>query len=1373
VNPSRRDPAVAAALQALAARVSDGLAQDQRPQPALGTAGFAVDEREFADWVVLLARWAGHLRHVGADDRVDGHWAALLDADEALLLARIASPWGAMSPLAVDDGDEADGAEAPEALAHEVLRLAGLFDRWLRRLERIDGPGAEALAAQIRDGVQRRLGPTLRAVQSAWSGSRWRGLRLQARAEALGALWAAPAGERLRPAADLESLRRARSAFRGALERLRERAAAELLVSLQSRRHEPAAALLLAFVGLLEPLRHSLNRFGDRMVDFHVDEVLHMRARPARPACVHLVLQPAPLAPPGRVPAGTRFVAGKDSAGQPLHFRSDHEVPLDDTRVAALATLRLEHDPLVSPEVEFGYTSRARMQWLPVIGPGVDGPAWPVFGGPAQPALSAAEPARFGLAIGSPELHAAEGERRITLTLRLAHEATADPRLQALALAQAEAPTATGLQALCVAYEALERLPPGAAVDPAAVATRAQALLAALPAAVMRGPLQHYRAFLLGRALVAPPPAFAHAAGRLFIHWLLAPVADAADGGGEADWMDRRAHLALRRAARQALGARRLRVDAAAADPLALLFGERPPDRALVFAHLFTGLFSLRYSAPEGFVEAPQVHVVRPHGPERAGGASLQLVLRLPADAPALTGCDPAHHGPEWPAGLPVVQLQLRAFGGLYPFSMLESAQLLEVGIALRVSGLRRLELHNQIGRVDAHQAFQPFGPLPGTGAWLVVAAPELACKHLQHLRLHLRWAGLPTDAAGFAAHYAGYPDPPDNRSFRAAAEVLRDGRWIGGAVPVPLFAADSAASALQADAALRFDPALLQQQFRPWRRPWPTDRPGWDLGTQHGVLRLRLADPEAAFGHAAHAALLTSAIAANLRRRRPRPLPKAPYTPLLEGLSADYRSATHIHLDRGTGAGARLWHLHPFGVVPVFPAGNGGDGPTRLLPGVAHDGQLCIGLRATHAPARVSLLFRLHDETAVPRAGPPPRLHWSVLRADRWQPLRASQLVSDGTAGLLTSGVVVLDLPEGLDTEHHLMPAGLFWLAVAADEGFEAFAGLQAVHAQALCATRELGAGEVLPLPALLKFRTASPLPGLDAVHQGGPPRGGRPAETRAQLKLRTGERLRHRQRASQPVDVERLVLDAFPEVAQVKCFGASELDAGPGAPLQAEPGRVLVAVLPGPARFDREAGVLAPRLNAIELRRIAEQLQALASPCARFEVRNAAYEYVQLRCALRLRPGAPVGATLQRAERALFDHLCPWAPGGLRAQFGWVLRQESIEACLRRVGGVTGVAGLSMLHVVRDDASFHTLGDTAARQASQASQAPLAAPRQAPAIHRVELRAALPWSIVVPMEQHELRVIETPQDPAPLPAGIGDFAVGRTFIVGGAAHG
>jgi hypothetical protein len=1452
VERAARCAVLRAELQAAAGATLPGTRQAERAPPALSPGWFDVDQRSPADWAALLAGHAARLQLPGPDNRPAAHWSALFDGDEALLLARMASERGDAQALA--DGPDPDTA-APATLAFQVLRLAGLIDRWHRQLLRCPGPAAQTVRALLEELVEVRLDDELGWVLGAADMGDRRGddgVPLRDAARGLSRLWPrarppsptapetpargaldapshamhpqAPPRSQVPPpwcdSAVHDHLRSVHALFQASVARLREVAREQLARSLDSGRHDAAAALLVAFLALGGTVQRQLNRFSGRLLDFYCAEVLRMQAHPALPETLHLVARrdASVLADPV-LARGTALVAGKDAQGQEIVLRVQDDLVVGAAQVAAVCSLRLDRDPLISPEHELGYVCRARVQHVLQAAPaaqpaaavaGGQPPLWPLFGGHETASTGPAADADIGLAVASRQLLLLEGERQVTLTLRLGHAATADVRLQEQVARHARLVSSEAahqpaglalLKTLFESYAALERRPLGrglAGAEELARATqpRIEALLAQDPRPEPLH-LHYYRAFLVERALRSTDDGFRFAAGRLFIHWLLAPGAGAPvpqPGPAtalEGDWLqpDRDA---LKAAALRALDLdpapndtvreRPGPPDGASAgmaaaedpgDPLALLLGEEIPDRRLVFARLFTGLFGVSHTAPDGWRDIAETFFVRSTLASPAGGVGLDLVARLGAGDPPLVGCDAAVHGGGWQTRLPILRLRLRAYGGLFPYSMLESAQLLSVGLAVQVNGLRQVALHNQLGPLDPAKPFQPFGPLPAQGSYLVLSARELACKPLSALRLNLRWSGLPQDAAGFAAHYAGYPGAPDNRSFRVTPAVLRDGQWQGPS-STPLFAADGPAQPLAARSTVTFDAALLRQHHQPLDGPIPAEAPAFDVGARRSLLQLQLTQPPGAFGHGDYAGVLTEVVSRNARRRRHAPLPRAPYTPTLEGLTVDYRAESVIHVagvqpasdtaaaGSATAASAaapvdgdRLYHLHPFGLERVHPHSE--SRALRLLPAVAHDGNLFIGVQAPTAPSRLTLLFHLHEESAVPRSGPMPQAHWQVLMGDRWVRLSASQVLSDGTAGFLTSGIVVLDLPPGIDDRHQVMPTGLYWLAVGVDEGFERFAGLHGVHAQALQAVRQVAPGAAAgPLSPAGVVTPAVPVPGLASVQPVGPATGGRAAESAAQLKVRMGERLNHRRRASTPWDYERLILENFPDVGQAKCFSAGQW---PGL----APGQVLVAVLPSALRFDRAAGTLYPRMNAVELQRMEQLLGSLTSPFARLEVRNAAYERVQVRCTVRLQRGAPEGASLQRCEQAVFDLLCPWMPGGLQASFGWAVRAEEIEARLRELDCVQFVTGLSMLHIVRNDDGRYGLADTA-----RPAGAALAPGSARGTVHRVEVRPAVPWSIAVPMDRHMIGLTAGQEGRRPEATGITQLAIGSNFIIG-----
>ena len=295
-------------------------------------------------------------------------------------------------------------------------------------------------------------------------------------------------------------------------------------------------------------------------------------------------------------------------------------------------------------------------------------------------------------------------------------------------------------------------------------------------------------------------------------------------------------------------------------------------------------------------------------------------------------------------------------------------------------------------------------------------------------------------------------------------------------------------------------------------------------------------------------------------------------------------------------------------------------------------------------------------------------------------------------------------------------------------------------------------------------------------------PSSGLRLAEDERQLQIRAGERLRHKNRASLVWDVERLVLERFPDVFKVKCFSAHELP--PGAGLAS--GTVLVVVVPNVRRNHPADSTLAPRLNARALQDIEDYLKQRASPFARPQVRNATYERVQVRCRLALERSAQAGVVMRRVQRVLTEYLSPWHDAGYGPRFEWVLRCDDVQAQVRGVPGVAAVGQLSLLHVARSDEGFYRWGDTARPGLERRPGAPAA--EGAPARAADQLHHRAPWSLALPLQDHLLELPEEAPEEAPgdgpadrvakrqtgtgntppQPTGLSKLRVGSTIVIG-----
>ncbi len=1480
---------------------NDGTRQSDRFPAALAAPGFQADELRLQDLLSMSAGYADCLRFADLNGHHTETWAGLFDADEALLIAGILSfDRSAESARLLEDFE----ATPSRQLVEELALLTRQFELWRAKLEAVDQPAARAVCTFMSDMAKGHLRQEL---QTAWPLIHALPDQPATSAAASAGLLTATSGGNLPkpvrfpvlPVAERERVRAQLAAIGNAIARVQDVARVQFGMSLRNRAHDPAAAMLLAFMQLYQSVQQRFNRFTQRHAEFYYRDCLLARCRPAVADRAFLVLARDPrFRQDVLVAKGTLFSADKDDSGREVQFAALRDLPVRAARVVALRTLHLERDPLISPEYELGFVTRAVGERLPAqSAQSPDGvqPHWPLFGGGhAHGDWQDEQAAQFGLAFASPQLFLKEGRREIRVTLRFEELMETDATVMHCVAEHAaivETPGAWLAGKLSQFYRQLlsqhSSWLPARTVDATAsrLADQTTTALAGRPpasrqvdwrplllqilqsnfpqAGVDRASLDAWLAksgedlpawpqplaekaalsALFGRYLLLDPKlqesapdqhdastqslaiaASEHFFGDLprtaaaYLHrFLLALVVSARTEASfrarlgklfrgwlldEQDWLAqddiRNIKRCYARWAPELSGSKPTLAELDEGNPLAILYDLRLPDqsvreifpdRNLIFDRLISRLFEVSITTADGWLSVPEAFAVRPEsvlGPraERAGriaksARGLTLVVPLHPKDPPLVACVAAVHGPQWSTNHPLLRVQLNPMARLFGYSLLGSALLGEVQIAVSVSDVRDMVLHNNLGRIDPSKPFHPFGPLPDHASYLVAGSAEVAQKNLTELKLHLRWGGLPQQSGGFASHYRGYSQALQNQSFAVDTALLRDGQWktLGSeSFRQPLFATEGDSNKVAASQTLRVDEAVLGGLFQATASPSPGAPLVYDLNTRDGFFKFQLREPPGGFGHAEYPALLTNILSANARRKVPLDLPNPPYTPLLEGVTIDYTAASHMLPGRSSGGGGsaeKIFHLHPFGVREIHPA-QVRDVPT-VLPLVRHDGNLYIGLEGGEAGGEIALLFHLRDEEAATFKRSHSPVNWYYLVGNEWRPLTQDCVLEDGTCGFLTSGIVRLVLPGDIDREHSTLDAGLLWLGVCADADFDCFANLYGVHANAVEVGRVLAedpqtANALLPAGSIKTM--VSSLPGVVDVAQVGASFGLRDAESIVQMYTRIGERLRHKNRAVSPWDYERLVLEAFPQVFKARCFstllspllGDSDT-AGVPAAGRVAPGSVLMVVLPAQPASDGAAPP--PLLNAVELARIRQLLVQLASGCAHVEVRNACYERIQVRCRVELVAEAQTGQALRAIDVALQEYLSPWHAGGYEARFDWTIRHEDVETVIRALACVKNVSGLSLLRIAENDFGAYSLADTARPASAQTN------------VGARQIGPSWPWSIAVPMDWHLIEIAASGNGventaaraaSAPQPTGIGRLAVGSNYIIGGA---
>ncbi|MEP7377636.1 MAG: carboxypeptidase-like regulatory domain-containing protein [Chitinophagaceae bacterium] len=218
----------------------------------------------------------------------------------------------------------------------------------------------------------------------------------------------------------------------------------------------------------------------------------------------------------------------------------------------------------------------------------------------------------------------------------------------------------------------------------------------------------------------------------------------------------------------------------------------------------------------------------------------------------------------------------------------------------------------------------------------------------------------------------------------------------------------------------------------------------------------------------------------------------------------------------------------------------NGGSNQYSALS--QEEGMLQIGLENLKPLQTISLLFQFAEGSAEDEDKTPPDINWSYLANNEWKPLKAENLVADGTSGFQTTGIVQISVPEEATRHHSITTDGLTWLCASVTKDSNRIPQLVDVVTQATEVIFEDNQNDQSHFDKALPAGTISKLvvtpPEVSKVTQPFASFDGKHHEIGREFYTRVSERLRHKHRAITPWDYEHLVLNRFPSIYKVKCI-------------------------------------------------------------------------------------------------------------------------------------------------------------------------------------------------------------------------------------------
>ncbi len=407
--------------------------------------------------------------------------------------------------------------------------------------------------------------------------------------------------------------------------------------------------------------------------------------------------------------------------------------------------------------------------------------------------------------------------------------------------------------------------------------------------------------------------------------------------------------------------------------------------------------------------------------------------------------------------------------------------------------------------------------------------------------------------------------------------------------------------------------------------------------------------------------------------------IPNEPWTPVIKNISIDYTATAFV-------TDIDLIHLYPY--QGTYKKEDINLTPT-LFPVFCDEGNLYIGLKDLVPGSNVNMLFQLAEATSDAESDREEPV-WYYLENNQWRILREGfEVLDDDTDGLTTSGIIKFALPANMTKENTILPKDLHWIRASVVRNSRTVSETIGIYTQAVKATfTNEKANDKSRLSSPLTAGAIAKLNEADAnikkLEQPFDSFGGRLPEADGHFYVRVSELLRHKGRAIQKFDYERLALEAFPQLYKVKCINHSyALNAYKYKnDFPAAPGYVILAVIPDMNRL-KAAESFEPRVPVSILDDIQENMKKLTSPFVRFRAMNPRYEKINFCLSVKLNKGRDENYYKEKLKTDLREFLAPWAVGQYeKLTFGQCVSRSEIIGFLESRDYIDYIVQLMMWH-------------------------------------------------------------------------------------------
>lgn len=1351
-----------------------GSFQNKRLSDLLTNEYIQVDERGLAELVLALKAYAENVNYYDLDGQVNGSWLDLLLSNDSVLYATTSAV--NLAALKNDFYDQKSSGQL--AVIQKNLQHITWINNWFSNIRKINTADGQQFSIKTKNVIKCSLTDCINDLLRFYKGYDSSDRILN---ELDDELWSIDENSLQQDSHGInhdklktdERLTEIFNTILNVLSFLKHESSIILQKSLTRQNHNPASSLVLSFLLAYKQSQQKMNDFSARLLEFYYTDIQKNRCYSGGGDKAILVCDLNPENDPVVIPEGSRFIAGKTADLEDIIYVNSQQTVISGVKLGALKTLFLQRHLLVSPEnFTQSVTAIRSSDVLNHFDDAEDSNGHSLFGyDDGCSGVTQGVNSDIGLVISSRLLELKQGQRSIKLEFKIN-----DRKLQEISssidikklLTQWPALDSENVDQLCQLF--FNKMSDLIAQDDTQLSLK-EALLDAFKSFSFQEIDNEDKTKLINDLLHTTLLIWLKKSDSILTfkniyHQLISRYMfiEGFLNQQDKDSILSRANHLLASDQQYKLALNRIRREI-----------NLPPGSLLI--HYFYRAFSLSISTQEGWT-----HIDRYALSRSKDDNGFVIAFTMNKSKPPIVNFDKKIHSGNHRPGIPVLIMRIKADAKIYPYSYLQLFNIIRLKLKVAVKGFNDLVVQNDYGLVDRSKPFLAFGPVPVQGSCCYVGGYEYARKKLSALIVNIKWKNLPRNYGGFSGYYAGYGQVVSNSDYRVRLSTSASGGWI----PVheeqqqitELFDEQPATGILKSEKQievnlkgqqLAIDLSVNESQYIDMSH------------LNNGYLKMELSTTNLVFGHKIYPGVMAQTLSGNSKNKKQISLPEQPYTPEIASISIDYSAQEDITLQSQYIQHGNLPEKHglnhtefassqqesfihyvtSLGVESVYE--EAASCGVSFFPEWPADGNLNIGFLKSKQVKSFNLYFDLKNDSEQSVMNNRLTILWCYYSHTGWKVLNREMILRDTTQELKHSGIITFRLPDDLVRNIEMEPLNHFWLRASSSTSLESYSSIQQLVFDTLTVhsvndTSKLTAHQQ---GYSKKWRCVPDIAGIHSCRQHQVAFDNQDAETLEQSRVRFHERLRHKNRAINNWDYERLVLQAFPGIYMVKCFSATSIDQ-----LEPAPGNVLVIVVPKIVAANKvyRQGY---QVNSVVLQEITDYLKKLMPQNCILQVRNPVYDRIQIRCAVTFKKSGNSGDLVEKLNADIFDYISPWSERGYSVKFDWTIRKKDVESYILDLPYIADVARFSIINIskVMDRPKKYTLVDSAvARKISSESTEP----------KKIidDIYSTMPWSLAIPVEKHYIEQVngqELIQQRKAEPVGINNIRIGNTFIIKG----